>query len=225
MVDVIRSSKIEPLPKTANFSLLYTHEGRETHIKNGHPQNQHRHDQPHGMIAGPIAHHTERGYHKSKEGTARIPQENCGRTVEAKIVGQKTQASANKRYGQIDHVTLVVLQRHQAKKCAHDGTGPSCQPIHSIEKIDRIGDADNPESREDPFADITPDGIGQEADCDPVVDQNGHSGQLNKEFPAGRQFLAIIEQANDKNERAGQRYSFQLQTEMEVSQDVSANAM
>ena len=112
-------------------------------------------------------------------------------------------------------MTWPLVDREDRDDAAGDGGDPGGQAVQTITEVDRVGDPDHPQDRQQP----APFAQGQ----DPLVrhgdvgDPNAHEAQherhqqLRQEFHAGRQALEVVHQADgeDQGRRAEQREQLQ----------------
>ena len=154
------------------------------------------------------------GYHRqdeAQEGGAGVSHEDLGRV---QVIGKKADASA----GQGGHEEGYLRFGHREGDDQHghgaDGGHAAGQPVQSVDEVDRVGDAHDPDHGDGdgqpaqrPVG-VTAEDVGVGEDVDPVAHEHGDEGgqDLDQEFRHGGQGVDVVEDAQDDDDHSPQEH-------------------
>jgi hypothetical protein len=160
---------------------------------------EHRQDRD-MRTAGVHAHHRECGQQKTDEHRPGVTEEDVGARP---VVRQEADARSAERGGDDGHGELVRAQIDHGERQRRDRPDAGAQPVHVVEEVDGIGDADDPQRGERDDRQRRPVQEEVEPDTQQRQAHAGHAGgsHLPEKLVPRREAADVIQEPGDQNDQ------------------------
>ena len=154
-----------------------------------------------------LAARPERGEHEAEHLAARVAHEHGRALARSQIEGQEAEArEAERECEHEDDVVLVGRGGVDREVAARDRRERRGEPVHVVEQVEGVGDADEPHDRDDGRDRAVPDQLHAEAGCNGDARRRELGGELGERA----QVADVVHQPGDEEDRAAREDAEQL---------------
>ncbi len=169
--------------------------GHEGGVEDRNGQEQDRNDQDRrdpARVRALIGNEREPGQEESKKQAAGVAHEDLGRR---EIARQESADGADERHGD-ERARQVALpdEEEQPERRRHDGDRAR-QPVHVVEEVERVGDADDPEQREQHVGERK----AGEPEGEPEEEQDAAEQELGQQLGLRTQAAHVVDETDQRH--------------------------
>ena len=175
----------------------------ERRVENRHGEHENREQQRRDRRPGdlPARRQPERRQREAEHLAARVAHEDRRRPAPSQVEREKARARQRKRQRERQHgVVRVHRQRVDGEEDGRDPGERRCEPVHVVEQVEGVGEADQPDDGNDVREQVVGD---QARDRGAVGDHDSGGCELSAELRDRAEREQVVEQARHEEQAAG----------------------